>query len=140
MEQDADSTEALPLPRTLGSIGLLQYRNLAWGAAAPAVQKELRKARFFVVDTTQYGDGVFQGEPVHSRTVVLRAGMADGGLQKINLEIFTNESDAAVVFDSVKTDLLVSYGAPMDTLTADNATEQVGELTPQLIWGGPRLR
>lgn len=129
--------ELLPrdLPVSIQPAQEYRYENIPWGSAADVVQAALRRLGLSVIDTTRFGDGIFEHTGASPR-MLLRAGMVDGGLQIVSIEWITNDSTAGPLYDKLKEELSGRYGAPHDTLEIDPADGD--DDTPQVIWGGPR--
>jgi hypothetical protein len=113
-----------------------RYEDIAWGSPADVVQAKLKRRGLFVIDTTRFGDGVFENSGAAGPRMLLRAGMVDGGLQIISIEWFTTDSTAGPLYDRLKEELSLRYGAPHDTLEVD--PEEGEDEIPQVLWGGPR--
>jgi hypothetical protein len=130
-----------PLPVTPGRERGFTFAGIAWGTPADSVVARLTKLGYVRITRTADGDIEFQGAALVGQPTIGHAGITQGVLAKISIEVVTDSLQARTIYGVLRDGLIRESGPPddtMETAAATNDSLRSGGASMLIVWGGAR--
>ena len=142
--EEADENASItPLQVSGSAARQFAFAGIPWSTPVDSVAAALRRLGFIRITRTADGDIEFQGAAILGYPTIGHAGITQGVLAKVSIEILVDSTQARNTYGQLREGLIKELGAPDDTLETPLALTdslRTGAHALLLVWGGVRHR